>query len=130
MCNTWGQNLIESDKDGCYLSNMGEVFRYFAGHYQPCTAAAVQSDDSRVFALATKRRDGEISLYLVNHAGEELEVLLPEGKWRSADGLRGKGRITAMQKDQPSVYPCQAQVKGETAIVPPLSITRLILDGA
>lgn len=30
--NTWGQNVIESSKEGAWLSPMGEVFRFFASH--------------------------------------------------------------------------------------------------
>jgi alpha-L-arabinofuranosidase len=30
--NTWGQNVIESSKEGAWLSPMGEVFRFFAAH--------------------------------------------------------------------------------------------------
>ena len=138
MCNTWGQNVIEATKDVCYLSCMGKVFAFFANHFEPCTAAAVQSADPLVFALAVKAagKEGPVRIFLVNHASEDKKVLLPESgtTWRLIDGLAGKGRICAETKAQDTVRkirpeevrPEQGQSEREAGagevLLPPLSI--------
>ena len=122
MCNTWGQNLIESDKDTCFLSNMGEVFRFFKENFKPCIAQVLSSTDDRVFAVITRDGAGGLSLYIINHSSQALEVRLPQGGWATSEGIQGKGRITAMQQENTAVSPCRAAITDNQMNLPPLSI--------
>jgi hypothetical protein len=122
MCNTWGQNLMEADKDTCFLSNMGEVFRFFEENFMPCVAQVLSSTDERVFAVMTRDSAGNLSLYVINHSSMTLEVQLPQGEWTTSEGIQGKGRITAMQREGVAVSPCHADIIDHRVCLPPLSI--------
>ncbi|MGI6107486.1 MAG: hypothetical protein ACOX8B_06085 [Lachnospiraceae bacterium] len=132
MCNTWGQNVIEATKETCYLSCMGKVFEFFTGHFRPCTAAAVSSEDPLIASVITKDTDsGRLSLYVVNHSSEEKRLALPDagGNLAFEDGLAGKGRMAAETENQdtvkkvaPDQVPMEEKDGGQEAVIPPLSV--------
>jgi hypothetical protein len=126
MCNTWGQNVIEASKDSCYLSCMGKVFAWFAKIFRPCHAAGVRTGDDMLFALAAKTLDGEEQLYIVNHAGSDRRVVLPEGGWICKDGLLGDSRLGYISEGADCVHFYIAAVEGREAVFKPLSIACLI----
>jgi alpha-L-arabinofuranosidase len=102
--NTWGQNVIESSKEGAWLSPMGEVFRFFRVHddlyplqtrligdklekRQTASDQNVQNDNEVEFPLIVNRQsettlfkvvacetEKGINLYFVNKSTESVTL--------------------------------------------------------
>ena len=121
MCNTWGQNIIEATKDSCYLSCMGKVFAMFAKVFEPCRAASVETGEEKLFALATRTESGKRQLYLINHSGEEHEVVLPEGSWVLSAGIRGTARMAHETKYESCVASLPSGMVDRKITIPKLS---------
>ena len=126
MCNTWGQNIIESTKDSCYLSCMGIVFSMFAETFEPCYAAETNTEDDRIFALYVKTVSDKIQLYLINHSVNNLEVQLPEGSWYLKKGLKGTGRMEHETYDKSCVKILKSEPVNTLMTVPGLSFLCLV----
>lgn len=139
MCNTWGQNVIEATKEECYLSCMGEVFRFFRRNFVPCYAVQTTAHDDAdeapkgsgdgadvletVSALLTRGTDGGEKLYLVNHSSRMLPVQLPEGAWQCDDAIRADGRMVRAAADHDVVKSCDVPIRGgSVAELPGLSL--------
>ena len=121
MCNTWGQNIIEATKDSCYLSCMGKVFAMFAKVFEPCRAASVETGEEKLFALATRTESGKRQLYLINHSGEEHEVVLPEGSWVLSAGIQGIARMAHETKYESCVASLPSGMVDRKITIPKLS---------
>lgn len=122
MCNTWGQNIIEATKDSCFLSCMGEVFAMFHRVFEPCYGALADTEDDRLFGVATKTVTGKEQLYLVNHASAEITAALPAGAWTIRAGLQGSGRMVHQTEHSSCISAIgQQSLPNGTISVPPLS---------
>ncbi len=122
MCNTWGQNVIEASKDGCFLSCAGQVFAFFRRHFVPCFARATETGDVRIRAQLTRGEDGRERLYIVNHGGEACTVRLPEGNWTFVEGLCAPQRISQATETQNPVQPCYVEARNGEVVLPPLCL--------
>ncbi|MGN0313746.1 MAG: hypothetical protein ACI4EG_03015 [Fusicatenibacter sp.] len=126
MCNTWGQNVMEATKDSCYLSCMGKVFVFFKQNFVPCRAAAVETKEEGITALAAKGPDGKMQIYLVNRSSEEKELELPHDiECIKANGLRGKGRIYREKVKESCVEVYKPVIKDGILYQKPLSLVCL-----
>lgn len=121
MCNTWGQNIIECTKDTCYLSCMGKVFTMFAHVFESCRAAVADTEDAGLYVLATETVTGRKQLYLINHASQETEALLPDGNWECREGLCGTGRMSHETAQESCVHEYMAEITDGNVVVPGLS---------
>ena len=127
MCNTWGQNIIESSKDKCWLSCMGEIFAMFARVFESCIASEVECDDTRMFAVAAQTLSGKKQLYLINHSSSAIDIELPgdelfAGNWKVVDGLQGSGRMAHITEKESCVSQCVPEICGSKMELPRLSI--------
>lgn len=131
MCNTWGQNVIEATKDTCYLSCMGHVFAFFSRVFEPCTAAAVKTENPYLYALATKTQNGKEQRYLINRGSKAQEVKLPlpasdeQNAWIVCDGLIGKGRMYGEKETQKTVQAYRPEGKSGCLTLNGLSLVCL-----
>lgn len=119
MCNTWGQNLIESYREGSELSNMGRVFAMFRRTFLPCTACRTHVDDMRIFAQRLRDEAGD-ALYVINHSSVALKVELPDGDWTCTDGLSAPNRLAPRAASK-----CIADIKAGVLELPALSLVCL-----
>lgn len=122
MCNTWGQNVIEATKDTCYLSCMGKVFALFSHVFEPCFASPVQTGKENLFAMAVRTVNGREQLYIINHAGEACDIVLPEGKWICREGLAGSGRMVSETRQRDCVKKCMVDIQGANVSIPRLCV--------
>ncbi len=116
MCNTWGQNLIESYCEGSELSNMGRVFALFRRNFRPCTACDTRVDDTRVYAQRLRDELGD-ALYVINHSSTPLRVRLPAGEWSFCAGLSAPDRLAPR-----SATACEACIDQGELELPALSL--------
>lgn len=122
LCNTWGQNVIESTKDTAYLSCMGKVFQWFHQIFQPCTASDIETGSESIHAIAVRCVDGTEGIYIINHATSAATVTLPDGTWSSISGLKGRGRMDKMTESDTCVTTCTANPEANLAKLEPLSL--------
>jgi alpha-L-arabinofuranosidase len=76
--NTWGQNVIESAKEGAWISPAGHVFKFFSnfkGEY-PLKTELAEGRSAFIKAQACETGDGRIHVYLVNVGRNALPVSL------------------------------------------------------
>lgn len=81
--NTWGQNIIESSREGAWLSPSGRVFEFFRNDDSawPLATSGDPPGDPAINVLACETKSGDINLYAVNRgsAPVRVELQLPPG---------------------------------------------------
>ena len=133
MCNTWGQNLIEASLEKAWLSCAGEVFAFFARHFKPCTASALQSDNPLIHAVETRQEDGGTCLFVINHgSGDEAvsmskviakDAIAEGGSWMLRETISCDTRLEACTEAGSAVKRFVPSAAGFAGPLPGLSIS-------
>lgn len=111
LCNTWGQNVINSSKDRCWISCCGRVFKFLREHFSPCIASSVGTGDEGVFALLTKDNDGKNRMFLINLHSASVEVSLSGLDMKKAYTLSCDKRMSYEKENESFVYENEYDLK-------------------
>ena len=133
--NTWGQNIIESAKEGAWFSPPGRVFRFFVGieeNKYPLQTDLEEQEGVFATAQACETADGKgINLYVVNYGREELKLSLSmfgEYTVDSAEVLSAPDRLSRCTLHRDEVALKRSAVNSRIApLIEPLSVTTLYL---
>jgi hypothetical protein len=132
--NTWGQNIIEASKEGCWLSPVGHVYKFFApldARY-PLETAVTQPAGVFVDAQACDTKDGlGVNLLVVNRGTKPVPagLVLPPGyRTESVECLYAPDRLSRATLARSDVQVEQQPAGRSNAItLRPVSLTRVYL---
>jgi hypothetical protein len=132
--NTWGQNIIEASKEGCWLSPVGHVYKFFApldARY-PLETAVTKPAGVFVDAQACDTKDGQgVNLLVVNRGTKAVptELVLPQGyRAESVECLWAPDRLSRTTLAKSDIQMEQQTAAGANAItLRPVSVTRVYL---
>ncbi|MCY2928764.1 MAG: hypothetical protein NTV86_04580, partial [Planctomycetota bacterium] len=133
--NTWGQNIIESAKEGAWLSPPGRVFRFFRGIEDNTYPLRTDLEDKKgVFATAQacETADGKgVTVYVVNGGRMELKLSLDVYKKytvESIESLWAPDRLSRCRLHGDDVQFEKRVVNGPVVpLIKPLSVTKVRL---
>ncbi|MCY2925469.1 MAG: hypothetical protein NT031_08525, partial [Planctomycetota bacterium] len=133
--NTWGQNIIESAREGAWLSPPGRVFRFFRGIQEnacPLQTELEGNDGLFATAQACETADGKaINVYVVNAGGSELKLSLGvfrEYTVESIESLWAPDRLSRCRLHNDEVKHERRLVTGPAVLpIKPLSVTKVRL---
>ena len=131
--NTWGQNIIESSKEGAWLSPCGRVFEFFRDDDSsyPLETRMDRDEGGEITVQACETARGSINLYAVNRGLESrrLRLATPAGfSARSARILRASERLSTNALGTDAVEHRQIKLDGATVILEPLSVLHVPLE--
>jgi hypothetical protein len=129
--NTWGQNIIESAREGAWLSPSGRVFEFFRNDDSawPLTTSVEPQDDPAINVLACEAKNGGINLYAVNRGSAPVQVdlsLPPGGIPRAMRILDAEHRLetNSLGEDRIRLRECAPSLP---LVLPPISLVHLAI---
>jgi hypothetical protein len=130
--NTWGQNIIEASKEGCWLSPVGHVYQFFApldARY-PLETTVTKPAGVFVDAQACDTSDGRGRILLAVNRGTKpvsAELALPQGyRIDSVECLWAPDRLSRTTLEKSDVQLERRSADGAGSIVlRPVSVNRI-----
>jgi hypothetical protein len=129
--NTWGQNIINSSKEGAWLSPSGRVFEFFRdfGGAHPLATSCDPDDRSVLNMQACESSNGSIDLYMVNRGTHPISISLslPDGmKARRMRILDAEHRLVTNVLGQDRIRYRELPAH-EGMVLDPLSVTQIVI---
>lgn len=130
--NTWGQNVIESSREGAWLSPAGRVFEFFRtdDSVWPLATAREPADDPMLNAQACEAADGGINLYAANRGCSpvRIDLRLPPGcAPRTMRILDAEHRLATNRLGDDRIRLRETGLSGDL-VLPPISLVHLAIE--
>ncbi|MGA2974599.1 MAG: hypothetical protein ABSF77_04745 [Spirochaetia bacterium] len=127
--NTWGQNIIESAKEGAWLSPAGRVFEFFHlfRDAYPLATSCDPEDRALLNLQACEPQPGEIDLYAVNKDSDHIELSLsmPAGfTAQEVRSLSAEQRLVTNRLSEDRIQSSSAPA-GDAIALTPFSLTHV-----
>ncbi len=132
-CNTWGQNIIESAKEGAWLSAAGRVFDFMKNKNlaYPLKTGLTAGDDVYLTAQACSTEDGNMIIFIVNQGTKTVPIKLelPSGsKVTTTETLFAPDRLSRAKLNDDQIQFERRDVTSTDLTLRSISITKVFVE--
>ncbi len=132
-CNTWGQNIIESAKEGAWLSAAGRVFEFMKNKNlaYPLKTELTTGENVFLTAQACSTDDGNMVIFIVNQGTKDVPMKLeiPSGcRAMATETLFAPNRLSRAKLDNDEIQFKRRILTEPILILRPISITKVFVQ--
>ena len=132
-CNTWGQNIIESAKEGAWLSAAGRVFEFMKNRNldYPLSTGLSTSGDVYLTTQACSTEDGNIIIFIVNQGTKAVSTTLDlpsDCKVTATETLFAPSRLSRAKLGNDQIQFEHRDITATDLSLRPVSITKVFVQ--